>query len=123
MIVKSVEKGIHNNRDASLDESHCYTAVICGDAAKNSDSCVSAVDGASKADLSSLNKVLGERYYIMATLFKRGPANMMSREEFVNRFRTWAATVLQGENPEKAIEVLCNIENVDDITSLTDLLN
>lgn len=51
------------------------------------------------------------------------PANMMSREEFVERFRVQAAPVLQGEKLEKAIEVLCNIENCEDIASLSGLLN
>ena len=32
------------------------------------------------------------------------PANMMSREEFVERFRIQASPVLQGERLEKAID-------------------
>ena len=51
------------------------------------------------------------------------PANMMTREQFVDRFRTQASPVLQGEKLEKAIEVLTNIENVEDIASLSGLLN
>ena len=51
------------------------------------------------------------------------PANMMTREQFVDRFRTQAAPALQGEALEKAIEVLTNIENVEDIASLSGLLN
>ena len=50
------------------------------------------------------------------------PANMMSREAFVERFRIQAAPVLQGEKLEKAIQILCSIENVGDIASLADLL-
>ena len=50
------------------------------------------------------------------------PANMMSREEFVERFRIQASPVLQGEKLENAIQTLCNIENVEDIASLADLL-
>lgn len=50
------------------------------------------------------------------------PANMMSREEFVERFRIQAAPVLQGEALESAIETLCSIENVADIASLAGLL-
>lgn len=50
------------------------------------------------------------------------PKNMMTREEFVERFRVQAAPVLQGEKLEKAIEVLCSIENVEDIASLSGLL-
>ena len=51
------------------------------------------------------------------------PDNMMSREEFVERFRIQAAPVLQGERMEKAIETLCSIEKVEDIASLADLLS
>ena len=48
---------------------------------------------------------------------------MMTREQFVERFRVQAAPVLQGEKLEKAIEVLCNIENCEDIASLGSLLS
>ena len=51
------------------------------------------------------------------------PKNMMSREEFSDRFRIQAAPVLQGERLEKALDVLCNIENVEDIATLADLLS
>lgn len=50
------------------------------------------------------------------------PANMMTREQFVDRFRIQAAPVLQGEKLEKAIETLCSIENVADIADLASLL-
>ena len=48
---------------------------------------------------------------------------MMSREEFVERFRIQASPVLQGERLEKAIDTLCNIETVDDIAKVCDLLH
>ena len=51
------------------------------------------------------------------------PKNMMTREQFVERFRVQAAPVLQGEKLEKAIEVLCNIENYEDIAALGSLLS
>ena len=51
------------------------------------------------------------------------PANMMSRQEFTDRFRIQASPVLQGEKLEKAIETLCSIETVEDIASLDGLLN
>ena len=50
------------------------------------------------------------------------PKNMMSREEFVERFRVQASPVLQGERLEKAIETLCNIELVEDISAVCGLL-
>ena len=50
------------------------------------------------------------------------PDNMMTREQFADRFRIQAAPVLQGEALEKALDVLCNIENVEDIASLSGLL-
>lgn len=49
------------------------------------------------------------------------PANMMSRDEFVSRFRIQASPVLSGERLEKAIDTICNIENVEDIASVCDL--
>lgn len=64
LITKSVEKGIHNQRDL-LDDERCYTGVIC-----------SGPDGSSEADLSWLTKDLGTRYLIMETLMKHWPANM-----------------------------------------------
>lgn len=50
------------------------------------------------------------------------PANMMTREEFVERFRVQAAPVLQGDRLEKAIEALCGIEDVEDIATVCGLL-
>lgn len=50
------------------------------------------------------------------------PANMMTREQFVDRFRTQASVALEGEHMEKVIELLCNIENVDDISAVCDML-
>lgn len=51
------------------------------------------------------------------------PKNMMTRAEFADRFRIQAAPVLQGERLENALEVLCSIENVEDIASLSGLLS
>lgn len=73
MIAKSVEKGIHNQRDA-LDEPRCYTGVICGDAAKKSS--LTSTGDPGEADVSWLTKELGSRYLIMDTLLKHWPANM-----------------------------------------------
>ena len=50
------------------------------------------------------------------------PKNMMSRQEFSDRFRIQAAPALKGEKLEKALETLCNIESVEDIASLAGLL-
>ena len=50
------------------------------------------------------------------------PANMMTREQFADRFRIQAAPALEGERLEKALAVLCNIENEPDIGALGDLL-
>ena len=51
------------------------------------------------------------------------PKNMMTREQFVERFRIQAEPVLSGEKLEKAIEVLCDIENVQDIAEAAALLS
>ena len=50
------------------------------------------------------------------------PANMMTREQFVDRFRIQASPVLSGEKLEQAIEALCNIEQCDDISTLSQFL-
>ena len=50
------------------------------------------------------------------------PANMMSRDEFVARFCIQASPVLEGEKLQKALDVLCNIENMEDIADLSNLL-
>ena len=50
------------------------------------------------------------------------PANMMSREEFVDRFRLQAAPVLQGERLERAAEALCGVEDCPDVAALSTLL-
>lgn len=73
LIAKSVEKGIHNQRDA-LDEPRCYTGVICGDDGSNGSGATTIRSG--EADLSWLTKDLGQRYLIMDTLLKHWPANM-----------------------------------------------
>ena len=72
-IAKAVEKGIRNNRDA-LDDSRCYTGVICGDDGSNG----SRRDHASapaRHDVSWLTRDLGERYLIM-----RNPAEALARQ-------------------------------------------
>ena len=73
LITKAAEKGIHNQRDA-LDCPRCYTAVICGDAAKSGSG--SSMDAANESDETWLTRDLGKRYLIMETLLKHWPANM-----------------------------------------------
>lgn len=73
LITKAAEKGIHNQRDA-LDCPRCYTAVICGDAAKSGST--NSMDAANESDETWLTRDLGERYLIMETLLKHWPANM-----------------------------------------------
>ena len=51
------------------------------------------------------------------------PANMMSRDEFVERFRIQASPVLQGEKLEKVIDLLCNIEKADSLAEVSALFN
>ncbi len=53
---------------------------------------------------------------------KGHPNNMMTREEFSDRFRLQASPVLSGERLEKALNILCNIENVEDISSISAML-
>ena len=47
------------------------------------------------------------------------PANMMSREEFVSRFRIQASPVFSGERLETLIDMICNIENAEDIAEVS----
>lgn len=65
----------------------------------------------------------GTRYEGKMDCHPGHPKNMMSREEFADRFRVQAAPALQGEKLEAALETLCNIENVEDIATLAGLLN
>lgn len=51
------------------------------------------------------------------------PANMMTREQFVDRFRIQAAPVLGGEKLERAIDALCSIETCEDISTLSGFLH
>lgn len=64
----------------------------------------------------------GARYTASMDCHPGHPANMMNREEFVSRFRIQASPVLDGERLEKAADILCGIENVEDIASLSGLL-
>ena len=64
----------------------------------------------------------GTRYEGKMDCHPGHPKNMMSREEFSNRFRVQAAPALGDKELEKALEVLCNIESVEDIASLAGLL-
>ena len=64
----------------------------------------------------------GETYKASMDCHPGHPANMMTREEFVERFRVQAAPVLQGDRLEKAIEALCGIEDVEDIATVCGLL-
>ena len=48
---------------------------------------------------------------------------MMTREQFVDRFRIQASPVLSGEKLERAIDALCNIENCEDISTLSEFLH
>ena len=51
------------------------------------------------------------------------PANMMTREQFRDRFRIQASPVLSGERLEQALDLLCDIENCEDISSLSEFLH
>lgn len=51
------------------------------------------------------------------------PANMMTREQFKDRFRIQASPVLSGERLERALDLLCNIENCQDISTLSEYLH
>ena len=65
----------------------------------------------------------GTQYHEQMDCHPGHPKNMMTRAEFADRFRIQAAPVLQGERLENALEVLCSIENVEDIASLSGLLS
>lgn len=64
----------------------------------------------------------GQQYVDQMDCHPGHPANMMTREEFIERFRIQAAPVLSGEQMERAIETICNIEHCADIASLSGLL-
>ncbi|NCB62994.1 MAG: MmgE/PrpD family protein [Clostridia bacterium] len=61
--------------------------------------------------------------YRVTMAFQPGhPNNMMSRSQFVERFRIQAAPAIGGEKMEQAIDAICNIERYDDISPLSALL-
>ena len=61
----------------------------------------------------------GKKYVGKMDCHPGHPNNMMSRAEFVDRFRIQASPVLKGDKLEQAIEALCNIENCDNIAKLS----
>ena len=77
LVAKSVDRGIHNQRDA-LDESRCYTGIICGNDSQNSQAS-QAGGSAAEADVTWLTRDLGTRYMIMDTLLKAWPANIWAQ--------------------------------------------
>ena len=49
---------------------------------------------------------------------------MMTREEFSDRFRLQAGfTMDDPKKIERAVELLCNIEQVEDIAAISDILH
>ncbi len=100
LIVKAVEKGIHNQRDA-LDEPRCYTGVICGNDGSNGSG--ETLIRSEEADLTWLTRDLGKRYLIMETLLKHWPANMwvQTSAELVHDL-----SVKHGFGPEDVEEIL-----------------
>lgn len=50
------------------------------------------------------------------------PKNMMTREQFIDRFKIQAEPVMTGEKLEKAITALCEIEDCEDISTLSEFL-
>lgn len=64
----------------------------------------------------------GQTYTGAMTCPPGHPANMMSWEELAEQFRVQAASAMEGERLEKAIDLLCNIENVEDIAAVSELL-
>ena len=100
LIVKAVEKGIHNQLDA-LDEPRCYTGVICGNDGSNGSG--ETLIRSEEADLTWLTRDLGKRYLIMETLLKHWPANMwvQTSAELVHDL-----SVKHGFGPEDVEEIL-----------------
>ena len=52
------------------------------------------------------------------------PSNMMSRQEFCDRFRLQASFAMYSKDKiEHAVDILCNIETVEDISKVSDILH
>lgn len=64
----------------------------------------------------------GKKYEEQMDCHPGHPANMMTRQEFVERFRIQADPVLKGERMEEAIDALLNIEKCTDIAELSWIL-
>lgn len=119
LIAKSVDRGIHNQRD-TLDEPRCYIGVVCGNDGKNGAG--ETLVRSEEADVTWLTRDLGERYLILDSRFT-AQGEDLTFQQVVDVFRAQAAHALQGEKLERAIDILCGIENVDDIAALADLLS
>ncbi len=50
------------------------------------------------------------------------PANMMTREQFVDRFKVQVSHVMDSEQAEEWIHIICNIEKYHNITDVADRL-
>ena len=51
------------------------------------------------------------------------PRNMLTHEEFVERFKVQAAPTLKGERMEQVVHALADLENCDDVASIGALLH
>ncbi len=51
------------------------------------------------------------------------PANMMTREQFQDRFRVQSAPVLSPQRQEEAIRLLCDLEHCPDLSQLSTILS
>ena len=61
----------------------------------------------------------GNRYSESMDCHPGHPRNMMSHEEFCDRFRIEAAPTLSPEKVEKAIQALSHLEDVEDVAELS----
>jgi hypothetical protein len=64
----------------------------------------------------------GDEYTESAFTHPGHPSYMLSREEFKDRFRTETQDVLPKEKTERAQEIICALEQYDDISELTKCL-
>lgn len=116
LIVKSVDRGINNQRDA-LDEPRCYTGVICGNDGKNGAG--ETLVRSEEADVTWLTRDLGGRWMILDSRFT-AEGEDLTPEQIVDLFRTQAAGL---PHAGQAAEALCRIEQAEDVAELAELLH
>ncbi len=64
----------------------------------------------------------GQEYFKEVTFAKGMPQNPLSLDEFNSKYRDCASTVLSEEGVEKSLSLLTNLQQVKNITEVTEII-